>query len=84
MLFFIVTFLISLLVWLVFAYFFRKDRSRYRNSYLLFFALLTDIPLIREYIAVHAEKKHGVMFALGWIVWMTTAYIFMKKGILFI
>ncbi len=29
--------------------------------------------LIREYIAVHAEKKHAVMFVLGWLINMALA-----------
>ena len=32
--------------------------------------------LIREYIAVHAEKKHAVMFVLGWLINLAfTVYI---------
>ena len=27
--------------------------------------------LIREYIAVHAEKKHLIMFIIGWLIFMT-------------
>jgi uncharacterized SAM-binding protein YcdF (DUF218 family) len=26
--------------------------------------------LIREFIAVHSEKKHAIFFALGWAFWM--------------
>jgi uncharacterized SAM-binding protein YcdF (DUF218 family) len=26
--------------------------------------------LIREFIAVHSEKKHAIFFALGWVFWM--------------
>ena len=37
--------------------------------------------LIREYIAVHAEKKHAVMFVLGWVACMVLAIIEIKSTI---
>ena len=34
--------------------------------------------LIREYIAVHTEKKHAIMFALGWAFWMWFVVMLVK------
>ena len=31
--------------------------------------------LIREFIAIHAEKKHTVMFAAGWVLCMTPVWL---------
>jgi len=31
--------------------------------------------LIREYIAVHAEKKHAVMLVAGWLLVLVAAMI---------
>lgn len=41
-----VTGIFALFCWAVFGYFFHKDRSRYRNCYILFFALLSTLPFI--------------------------------------
>ena len=33
--------------------------------------------MIREFIAVHAEKKHLITFIIGWILWMLpTVFIY--------
>ena len=34
--------------------------------------------VIREYIAVHAEKKHAVVFALGWVICIAVTIYFMR------
>ena len=34
--------------------------------------------LIREYIAVHSEKKHAILFALGWAFWMWFTVMLIK------
>ena len=36
--------------------------------------------LIREYIAVHAEKKHALIFGLGWIFWLLVTVILIKAN----
>ena len=36
--------------------------------------------LIREYIAVHSEKKHAILFALGWIFWMWFTVMLIKAN----
>ena len=33
--------------------------------------------LIREFIAIHAEKKHALMFFIGWLVCMIMTYVVM-------
>ena len=37
--------------------------------------------LIREYIAVHAEKKHAIIFVLGWIAFMALTILDIKGQI---
>ena len=41
-----ITLLFTLIFWGMFYYSFNKDRSRYRNCYLLFFALLSMVPFV--------------------------------------
>ena len=36
--------------------------------------------LIREYIAVHSEKKHAILFALGWAFWMWFTVMLIKAN----
>jgi uncharacterized SAM-binding protein YcdF (DUF218 family) len=36
--------------------------------------------LIREFIAVHSEKKHAVLFALGWAFWMWFTVMIIKAN----
>ena len=36
--------------------------------------------LIREYIAVHSEKKHAILFALGWVFWMWFTVMLIKAN----
>ena len=31
--------------------------------------------LIREYIAIHCEPKHAVIFAAGWLFWITVLLV---------
>ena len=35
--------------------------------------------LIREYIAVHAEKKHAVIMAAGWVATMVLLMLYIYK-----
>ncbi len=38
--------------------------------------------LIREFIAIHAEKKHAVMFAAGWVMCMVPVWLLLTaKGV---
>ena len=36
--------------------------------------------LIREFIAVHTEKKHAIMFVLGWLFWMWILITYVKAA----
>ena len=36
--------------------------------------------LIREFIAVHTEKKHAILFALGWAFWMWFTVMLIKAN----
>ena len=69
---------ISLFCWLFFVLSFNYDRRRYRNCALLFIALVSTVPafcslagpnaLIREFVAIHSEKKHFYMLVGGWVL----------------
>ena len=34
----------------------------------------------REFIAVHSEKKHALLFALGWAFWMWFTVMLIKAN----
>ncbi|MCR5178231.1 MAG: YdcF family protein [Lachnospiraceae bacterium] len=55
----VVTGLFSLTCWLLFGYTFSRDRSRYRNCYLLFLALLSMFPFV-----INIAGRHGNLVAV--------------------
>ena len=55
--------LLSLGCWAAFLFAFRKDRSRYRNCYLLFVALLSLIPLMT---VLAGDRAARVLLPLAW------------------
>ncbi len=57
----LLTFLGALLCWTLFYYTFKKDRSRYRNCYLLFFALFSLIPF---FLSLAGEYMGSAFFVL--------------------
>ena len=59
-----ITVLFTLIFWGMFYYSFSKDRSRYRNCYLLFLALLSMIPLVTT---VSGDRAKEVVLVTAWL-----------------
>ena len=57
----LIFFLFSVCFWAVFLHCFQKDRSRYRNCYLLFLALLSMIPFI---LSLFGDNMGSAVFAV--------------------
>ncbi len=55
----LITGLFALIFWGIFFHSFNRDRSRYRNCHLLFFAILSSIPFI---ISISGDKAGEVVF----------------------
>ena len=64
----VITGLISVFAFVLFAYSFHKDRSRYRNCNLLFLALLSLIPFT---VALSGENSGRVLFVIGMTVFIS-------------
>ncbi len=61
----LITLLFTLIFWGMFYYSFSKDRSRYRNCYLLFFALLSLIPFV---INLSGDQAAEVMLTTSLLI----------------
>ena len=79
-----ITTLFTLIFWFVFYYSFSKDRSRYRNCYLLFFALLSLAPLT---VAISGEHTREVIlgtFMLTMVALLIVPFFLIHNGIVMI
>ena len=76
-------FLFSACFWGLFVYAFHKDRSRYRNGYLLFLALLSMIPFL---LSVFREQMGYVvlLFQAGLIALLIVPFFLIHNGIVMI
>lgn len=59
-----ITFAFALFFWFLFYLSFRKDRSRYRNCYLLFMAIMSGFPFL---LVVAEENSIVVILAVMWV-----------------
>ncbi len=75
---------ISLICWIVFQCCFRRDRSRYRNCYLLFFALVSSIPFLISLAGRHGEAAAGVLTEVIFIALLIVPFFLIINGIVMI
>lgn len=80
----LIFFLFAACFWGIFAYAFHKDRSRYRNCYLLFLALLATIPFFLSIFGDYMGVVALVMFDAGLIVLLIVPFFLIHNGIVMI
>ena len=76
----IATGVFTLIWWALFYISFSRDRSRYRNCYLLFFALLSIIPFALSVSGNHARTVAAVMLACVVLSLMVVPFFLMHNG----
>ena len=74
----------SLACWALFFRFFRKDRSRYRNCYLLAFALLSMIPFIINVFSAHGTLPLLIMAYAVLLCILVVPFFLIFNGIVMI
>ena len=79
-----ITLLFTLIFWGMFYYSFSKDRSRYRNCYLLFFALMSMIPFVLAVSGDHAKEVMVTTFFLTMAALMIVPFFLIHNGIVMI
>ena len=79
-----VTILFTLICWGIFYYSFSRDRSRYRNCYLLCFALLSMIPLLVNISGDQLYKVATVLFSFTLISLLVVPFFLIHNGIVMI
>ena len=72
---------VSLICWIVFQLVFRRDRSRYRNCYLLFFALVSSVPFLISLAGRHGKAAAGVMAGTVFIALLIVPFFLIINGI---
>ncbi len=70
--------------WLLLAISVNKDRSRYRNCYLLFFALATTALGLTFFTGDHQDEVLYVMFLLTLIALLIVPFVLIANGVLMI
>ena len=80
----VITLLFTLIWWGMFYYSFSRDRSRYRNCYLLFFALLSLIPFIVDISGSQAAEVLLTTFLLTVAALMIVPFFLIHNGIVMI
>ena len=68
--------------WFVFIYMFRKDRSRYRNCYVLFIALVATAFFIMELAGKYMGVAFIIMFTITAIFILMVPFFFIANGII--
>ena len=79
-----ITLLFTLIFWGMFYYSFSKDRSRYRNCYLLFFALLSLTPFVMAVSGEHAKAVLMSSLFLTMAALMIVPFFLIHNGIVMI
>ena len=81
---YVITGLFALIFWGIFYYSFSRDRSRYRNCYLLCFALLSTIPFVFNISGEHVAEVVTVTFAFTLIALMVVPFFLIYNGVIMI
>ncbi len=74
----------ALCLWALFGYAFHKDRSRYRNCYLLFLALLASIPFVLSLFGDSMGAATFVLFIAVMIALLIVPFFLMHNGVVMI
>ena len=74
----------SLLCWMLFFLFFRKDRSRYRNCYLLFLALMSLFPFFISVVGVNDSTPVVLLFYAVLLAILIVPFFLIYNGIVMI
>lgn len=74
----------TLVCWGVFTYTFKQDRSRYRNCFLLFFALLSTAFAISFLFGSYQSRALGVMFTITALALLIVPLFLIHNGIVMI
>lgn len=80
----LITVFFALIWWGMFYYSFTRDRSRYRNCYLLFFAILSLFPLIIELSGSHVVTVLFLIFLAVTVALLITPFFLIHNGIVMI
>ena len=70
--------------WALFYYAFRKDRSRYRNCYLLFLALLGSVPFVLSLFGDNMGSAMLFLFTATLIALLIVPFFLIHNGIVMI
>ena len=73
--------LISAVLWLVTVYAFHLDRSRYRNCYLLFFALMSVIPFLVSFAGPYAADAALIIVSAILLALLIVPFFLIYNGI---
>ena len=79
-----ITLLFALIWWGIFYYSFSRDRSRYRNCYLLCFALLSMIPLVITISGSYAGTVMLATFIITMVTLLIVPFFLIHNGIVMI
>ena len=74
----------SMFCWFMFVLYFRKDRSRYRNCYLLSLALLSLVPLVIGVMGRYSSMPVMITLWLGLMVILIVPFFLIFNGIVMI
>ena len=80
----VITALFALIWWGLFIYSFSKDRSRYRNCYLLFFAILSLVPFVVSISGDHVIQVLLVAFLATMTALLIVPFSLIHNGIVMI
>ena len=75
---------VSLISWAVFAFFFHKDRSRYRNCYFLSVALASLIPFILTLSGKYMNRVAVIMMNAALLFLLIVPFFLIYNGIVMI
>lgn len=74
----------ALVCWGIFQWFFHRDRSRYRNCYLLFIALCSLIPLAVDLAGPYGQQMAVMIMQTTFLVLLIVPFFLIHNGIVMI
>ena len=78
----VITGILSLGCWAAFLFMFHRDRSRYRNCYLLFFALLSLFPFMINLAGEHGGRLVGLTADVVLLCLLIVPFFLMVNGVI--
>ena len=72
----------ALVCWGIFQWFFHRDRSRYRNCYLLFIALCSLIPLAVDLAGPYGQQMAVMIMQTAFLVLLIVPFFLIHNGML--